>query len=112
MSAPVRPAELCRARLAALDASEGRRRRRARDTTPDSLGMALERSLTERVAREDPEPSAFEGWLTARVAEAEPASGPVRAVAMRLLDEWRLASLSPSFRGWLDRGAPSDDAGE
>jgi hypothetical protein len=36
---------VCRALLAALDASEGRRRRRKRDATPDAVGMSLKRWL-------------------------------------------------------------------
>jgi hypothetical protein len=105
-----RPAEVCRHLLAALDASEGRRKRRARDTTPDVIGLALERDLAERAVREDPEPAAFEAWLLERCEEAGPASGPLRAVALRLLEQVRLASRSPVFRSWLEAGAPSDDA--
>jgi hypothetical protein len=53
---PLRPAEVCRALLAALDASEGRRRRRKRDTTPDAIGLAIKRCLLEQAVREDPAP--------------------------------------------------------
>ena len=35
----LRPAQLCAELINALEASEGRRRRRARDTTPDAIGM-------------------------------------------------------------------------
>src|SRR5207302_36205 len=38
---PFRPALVCGALFTALDASEGRRRRRKRDTTPDAIGMLL-----------------------------------------------------------------------
>src|SRR2546422_5226163 len=41
--APARPGEICRELLAALDASEGRRRRRKRDTTPDAIGLTIKR---------------------------------------------------------------------
>src|SRR5690606_22702639 len=44
---PARPADFCRGLLAALDASEGRRRRRKRDTTPDAIGLAIKRELLE-----------------------------------------------------------------
>jgi hypothetical protein len=108
--APPRPAEICRRLLEALAASDGRRRRRKRDTTPDAIGMALKRRLLEDTVREDPDPGGYEGWLLARCL-AEEASGPVRAMAVELLDEWRLAQASGAFRSWLDRGAPSDDAG-
>lgn len=105
-----RPADFCRRLLGAMDASDGRRRRRARDTTPDAIGMAIERSLAERAIREDPDPFAFEGWLAARCDEEGDASGPHRAIALRILDQWRLARLAHGFADWLERGAPSDDA--
>lgn len=104
-----RPAEICRRLLGALAASEGRRRRRKRDTTPDAIGMALKRRLLEETVREDPDPDDYEGWLLARCL-AGGASGPVRAMAMELLGEWRLAEASGAFRDWLAGGAPSDDA--
>jgi len=106
----MRPADFCRQLLAALDASEGRRKRRKRDTTPDAIGMALKRGLLERAVRDDPEPEAFERWLLERCLAAGNASGPLRAMAQDMLAEWRLAEASPSFREWLNQGAPSDDA--
>src|SRR5690348_697382 len=61
--APARPGEICRELLAALDASEGRRRRRKRDTTPDAIGLTIKRDLLERAIADDPEPDEFEAWL-------------------------------------------------
>jgi len=107
-SAP-RPAEVCRQLLATLDAAEGRRRKRKRDTTPDALGLAIKRRLLTEAAQDDPEPDAFEGWLLDR-SLAEPASGPARAMAMAILEEWRLARASGAFAEWLRRGAPSEDS--
>jgi hypothetical protein len=119
--AEVRPAAVCRRLLAALDASEGRRRRRKRDTTPDSIGMAIKRRLLEETVRDDPDPDGFEGWLLERCLSAgEPGhgyrtsgvtapSGSVRAMALDVLAEWRLAQTSGVFRWWLEQGAPSDD---
>jgi hypothetical protein len=118
----MRPAEICSRLLAALDASEGRRRRRKRDTTPDAIGMTLKRSLLEQTVRDDPDPDDFEGWLLQRCLLAgeggrttsdfgwSTASGPVQAMALDVLAEWRLAQTSAEFRSWLERGAPSDDA--
>jgi len=34
----------------------------------------------------------------------------VRAMALDVLSEWRLAQTSAVFRSWLEEGAPSDDA--
>ncbi|MGH7673363.1 MAG: hypothetical protein ACREMC_10745 [Gemmatimonadales bacterium] len=105
----LRPAEVCGRLLAALEASDGRRRKRKRDTTPDAIGLAIKRRLLEDAVREDPDPAAFEGWLLERSLAAA-ASGPVRAMALSVLAEWRLAQTSGDFRGWLEQGAPSDDA--
>jgi hypothetical protein len=105
----LRPARVCRALLAALDASEGRSRARKRDQTPDAIGLALRRDLLERAARDDPDPEAFERWLLDHV-EASAAPGATRAVARTVLDEWRLAHRMGAFTAWLEKGAPSEDA--
>ena len=105
-----RPAEVCGRLLGALDASEGRRRRRKRDTTPDSVGMAIKRRLLEETLRDDPEPGAFEGWLLERCLGEDEPSGPVQAMARVIFAEWKLAEESGEFRRWLLGGAPSDDA--
>jgi hypothetical protein len=106
----MRPAEVCSQLLAALDASEGRRRRRKRDTTPDSIGLALKRTILEETVRQDPEPDAYEQWLTDCCLDGHEASGPLFAMAREVLAEWRLAQQSVHFRSWLQQGAPSDDA--
>jgi len=113
MSGPaLRPADLGRGLLAALAATEGRRRRRQRDTTPDAIGLRIKRELLESAVRDDPDPGAFEGWLLARclAAATGPSVGAARAMAMEILHEWRLAQLAPDFRAWLEAGAPSADA--
>ena len=120
--ADLRPAGICRRLLAALDASEGRRRRRKRDTTPDGIGMAIKRKLLEETVRDDPDPEAFEDWLLEHclsagrteggtgISELSAPSGSVRAMALDVLAEWRLAQMSGGFRTWLEEGARSDDA--
>jgi hypothetical protein len=85
MTPSPRPAHICAQLLAALEATEGRRRRRKRDTTPDAIGIAIKRQLLEGAVRDDPEPGD--------------------------LADWRLAKTSDRFRGWLEEGAPSADAG-
>ena len=107
---PLRPADFCRQLIAALDASEGRRQRRKRDIAPDAIGMAIKRQLMEHAVRENPEPEAFEGWLLRRCLAAGTASGAVRAMALDIFTEWRLAGASRAFGAWLAQGAPSDDA--
>jgi hypothetical protein len=104
---------VCASLLAALEASEGRSRRRKRDQTPDRIGLAIKRDLLAEAVRDDPEASAFEGWLLERCLAAEGGAsvGAVRAIALEVLHEWRLALGSRSFEEWLASGAPSDDAG-
>jgi hypothetical protein len=108
--APARPSEICRELLAALAASEGRRRRRKRDTTPDAIGLTIKRDLLERAVAADPEPDEFEAWLHEQCLAAGGSEGGVRAMALSIFEEWRLSQEADSFRGWLARGAPSDDA--
>jgi len=105
----MRPARVCTALLAALDASEGRSRARKRDQTPDSIGLAIRRDLLERAARDDPEPDAFEQWLLDHV-ETSTVPGAACAIARTVLDEWQLAHRMESFAAWLEQGAPSEDA--
>ena len=108
----LRPADVCRALLAALEASEGRRRNRKRDQTPDAFGLAVKRELLRRAVVADPQPDAFEEWLLNYPAtcNARELVGPAFAMARAVFEEWRLAHGSDEFRLWLERGAPSDDA--
>jgi hypothetical protein len=108
---PLRPAEVCRGLLAALDVSEGRRRRRRRDTTPDAIGLGIKRALLEGAIVDDPAAEAFEGWLLDRCLRADPAVpvGARRAMAREILAEWRLAAAEPSFEAWLAAGAHTTD---
>jgi len=105
-----RPSQICGELLATLDASEGRRRRRRRDTTPDAIGLTIKRDLLERAIAADPEPDEFETWLHEQCLAAGGSEGGVRAMALSIFEEWRLAHDADAFREWLTRGAPSDDA--
>jgi hypothetical protein len=107
----VRPAEVCKALLSALEASEGRRRRRKRDQTPDGIGLTFKRELLEQAVKDDPEPEAFEGWLLDYSASHESAGG-IFAMARAVFEEWRLAHSMGEFKSWLEQGAPSEDATE
>lgn len=114
MAPAIRPAQVCKALLAALEASEGQRKRRKRDQTPDAIGLTVKRELLERAVADDPEPQAFEAWLLdySRTCVATELAGPASAMARAVFDEWRLAHSLKEFRVWLDRGAPSADAGD
>ena len=107
-----RPADICKALLAALEGAEGRRRSRKRDQTPDAIGLALKREVLERVVACDPDPGRFEAWLLAYVQEIEAkhSAGAASAMARAVLEEWRLAHSMGDFKAWLDLGAPSADA--
>jgi hypothetical protein len=107
-----RPAEICGQLLRAMEASEGRRRRRKRDTTPDASGLSIKQRLLEAAVRCDPDAGEFERWLLARCADPAPQPEPAGArlaMARAVLEEWRLACSSSGFRSWLRSGAPSDD---
>jgi hypothetical protein len=108
----LRPADVCRALLAALEASEGRRRNRKRDQTADAFGLAVKRDLLKRAVAEDPSPEVFEEWLLNYpfACKAPGLAGPAFAMARAVFEEWRLAHTLGEFRVWLEQGAPSDDA--
>jgi hypothetical protein len=105
------PAAICRNLLLALEVSEARRRNRARDTRPDAIGLGIKRDLLTRAVLEAPSAEHFGSWLLAESLRPRPeaASGAVRAMALEILMEWRLAQSVGSFRTWLDAGARSDD---
>jgi hypothetical protein len=109
-----RPADICRALLSALDASEGRRRKRKRDQTPDAFGLSIKRDLLRRAVEDDPQPDAFEAWLLEYpfTCASPELAGPALAMAKAVFEEWRLAHSLGEFRDWLEKGAPSDDAAE
>lgn len=108
----MRPADVCRALLAALDASEGRRRKRKRDQTPDAFGLSVKRALLQRAVEADPEPDAFEAWLLdyPQTCGGPELAGPALAMGRAVFEEWRLAHSMSQFRRWLEDGAPSEDA--
>jgi hypothetical protein len=109
-----RPADVCRALLVALEASEGRRRQRKRDQTPDAIGLGIKRDLLQRAVADDPAPDAFEAWLLNYpvTCKAPELAGPALAMARAVFEEWRLAHSLGEFRQWLAKGAPSDDASD
>lgn len=107
----LRPGDFTRQLLKALEASEGRTRRRKRDQTPDTIGLGIKRELLTHAAADDPGPEDFESWLMERVL-AEPASGGVRAMCTEILDEYHLAAADLAFYHWLEEGAPSADGND
>ena len=114
MTQSIRPAQVCKTLLAALQGAEGQRRKRKRDQTPDAIGLAVKRALLERVVEDDPEPEAFEKWLLnyPLTCNAPDLAGSASAMARAVFEEWRLAHSLGEFRVSLDRGAPSEDVGD
>jgi hypothetical protein len=110
----LRPADVCRALLAALDAAEGRRRQRKRDQTPDAIGLGVKRLLLERAVADNPSAGDFEGWLLhfPTTLAAPELKGPALAMARSVFEEWQLAHSLGEFRAWLEEGAPSDDVND
>ena len=108
----LRPAQLCQGLLDALDASDGRRRRRKRDTVPDAIGLGIKRDLLARAVLDDPSPEDFEGWLLGQCLAAPEtvSTGSMRSMALEVLADWRLAQARPDFEAWLREGAFSADA--
>ena len=104
----LQPKTFCAALLAALEASEGRKRKRKRDQTPDSIGLRAKRELLERAVSEQPDAEEFEAWLHEYAACHE--GGTALSMARAVLEEWTLAHAMGDFAGWLERGAPSEDA--
>ena len=72
--------------------------------------MDLKRTILMETVRLDPDPDTYEEWLLHRCLTGDAPSGSIRAIALEVLSEWRLAQASPVFRSWLEQGAPSDDA--
>ena len=107
----LRPAEVCKALLAALEAAEGRRRKRKRDQTPDAIGYPSSGLFWSRQFKtiQTLKHSKNGCWITPACATQE-SSGAVSAMARAVLEEWRLAHSLDDFRVWLEQGAPSDDA--
>jgi hypothetical protein len=91
---PLRPRDFALMLLASRDL---RPRRRARDQQADTAGLTLKRGLLEEVAARDPEPADLEAVLAEAVVALGPPSGPPRAVAAVIRDEWQMACAAPDW---------------
>jgi hypothetical protein len=96
--AALRPRDLALLLLASRDL---RPRQRARDQQADVAGLELKRRVLHEVAALDPEPADLEPVLAGIVAEMGEPSGPARAIATVVRDEWRMACCSPEWVGQL-----------
>jgi hypothetical protein len=81
-----------------LGSTEAAPRQRARDQQADAAGLELKRKVLVELVARDPEPDEVEAALVDIVDALGPPTGPTRAVALGVLDEWRFAASSP---GWV-----------
>jgi len=90
----LRPRDLAWLLLASRDLLP---RQRARDQQADLAGMQLKRRVLDRLAALDPEPAELEAGLVRIIEEIGPPTGPTRAIAAELRDEWRIAVTTPEW---------------
>jgi hypothetical protein len=72
-------------------------RQRARDQQADRAGLALKHRVLDRLAALDPEPQDLEATLLSIVEEIGPPTGPARAIALDVRDEWQAACATPEL---------------
>jgi hypothetical protein len=108
MSDPLRPRDLA---LLLLASGDLRPRKRARDQSADLAGLEMKRRILDRLAALDPEPLELEASLLRIIDEMGPPTGPTRAVALTVRDEWRMACASPEWVMQLIAEATSESEG-
>jgi hypothetical protein len=72
-------------------------RKRARDQQADRAGLELKRRMLNRLVALDPEPEELESALMRIVEELGPPSGPSRALALTIREDWQAACSSSEF---------------
>jgi len=95
---PLRPADFA---LLLLSSGDVMPRQRARDQQADRAGLELKRQVLNALVAKDPETEEMEAALLAIVEEMGPPTGPTRAIALTLLDEWRMANATPEWLAHL-----------
>ena len=76
-------------------------RQRARDQQADITGNSLKSRILNALVQLDPEPEQVEATLEQIIALLGPPTGPTRAIAVGVLEEWQAACASPEFVEWL-----------
>ena len=97
-SAFLRPKDMALLLLASGDLLP---RQRARDQQADISGSALKARILHALVGLDPEPVQMEAALEQIITLLGEPSGPTRAVAVSVLEEWQAACASPQFVEWL-----------
>jgi len=106
-SSILRPRDLA---LLLLASGDLRPRKRARDQQADRAGLEIKRRILEQVVALDPEPEALEAALIKMIDEMGPPSGPIRAVAAVVRDEWQVACSAPEWVSQLLSEAVNNSA--
>jgi hypothetical protein len=95
-----RPDEILRPRdlaLLLLASGDLRPRIRARDQEADRTGLELKRRVLDRLAAIDPDPDHLTTTLTRIIEEIGPPTGPTRAIAMSIHEDWQAAVATPDW---------------
>ena len=105
----LRPRDLATLLLASGDLLP---RQRARDQQADIAGAGLKRRVLTRLVQLDPEPADTAAVLDSIVQEIGEPTGPTRAIAAGILEDFEAARNTPELVAWLlDQAAhfsPSD----
>jgi hypothetical protein len=96
--APLRPRDFA---LLLLSSGDVLPRQRARDQQADRAGLNLKRRVLGALVGLDPEPEDLEAALLGIIEELGPPTGPTRAVALALLEEWQAACATPAWTAHL-----------
>ena len=91
----LRPHDLA---LLLLASGDLRPRVRARDQEADRTGLELKRRVLDRLAAIDPDPDQFTTTLTRIIEEIGLPTGPTRAIAISIQEDWQAAVAAP---GWV-----------
>jgi hypothetical protein len=103
----LRPRDLAVLLLASGDLTP---RKRARDQQADQFGLLLKRRVLDRLAALDPEPDELERTLGQIIEEMGAPTGPTRAIALTIRDDWQAAAAAPEWVAHLLNEAVRESA--
>ena len=90
----LRPRDLASLLLAADDVPP---RQRARDQQADRAGLQLRHHVLSELIARNPDPHRLEQALLEIVQQIGPPTGPTRAIAAGVRDEWEIARSDPGL---------------
>jgi hypothetical protein len=95
---PIRPAQWAALLLASGDLLP---RKRARDQQADLAGSQLKQRFLRRIIELDPEPDDWLATLNQLIQEFGEPTGPSRAIARGLAEEWNSSNQDSRLTEWL-----------